>query len=93
MKNIYFDHNATTPVYPDVLIAMLPYFEGDFGNASSIHAFGRTAKVALDEARHKVADLLGCLPEEIVFTSGGTESDNLALKGTAWLKKNTKYPE
>jgi cysteine desulfurase len=88
MKRIYLDHNATTPMLPEVLEAMRPYFGEEFGNASSIHAFGRSAKGALDEARHKVTDLLGCLPEEIIFTSGGTEADNLAIKGTAWQKKD-----
>ena len=77
------DHSATTPVAPEVLEAMLPYFSDKFGNASSLHSFGLEAKEALEESREKVAKLLGANPEEIIFTSGGTESDNLALKGIA----------
>ncbi len=77
------DHSATTPVDPQVLQAMLPYFSERFGNASSLHSFGLEAKEALEEAREKVAALLGAKAGEIVFTSGGTESDNLALKGIA----------
>jgi cysteine desulfurase len=83
MKRIYMDHSATTPVAPEVLQAMLPYFSDKFGNASSLHSFGQEAKEALEESREKVAKLLGANPEEIIFTSGGTESDNLALKGIA----------
>lgn len=83
MKRIYMDHSATTPVAPEVLEAMLPYFTEMFGNASSLHSFGLEAKEALEESRSKVAALIGAQPEEIVFTSGGTESDNLALKGIA----------
>ncbi len=82
------DHSATTPVAAEVLQAMLPYFRDQFGNASSLHGFGREAKVALEQSREKVADLLGAGPEEIIFTSGGTESDNLALKGIA--RRNRK---
>lgn len=77
------DHSATTPVAPEVLEAMLPYFSEKFGNASSLHSFGLEAKEAQEESREKVAGLLGAKPEEIIFTSGGTESDNLALKGIA----------
>ena len=88
MKRIYMDHSATTPVAPEVLEAMLPYFSEKFGNASSLHSFGLEAKEALEESREKVAGLLGAKPEEIIFTSGGTESDNLALKGIA--RKNQK---
>lgn len=83
MTRIYMDHSATSPVAPEVLEAMLPYFSQKFGNASSLHSFGLEAKEALEEAREKVANLLGADPEEIIFTSGGTESDNLALKGIA----------
>jgi cysteine desulfurase len=83
MKRIYMDHSATTPLDPQVLQAMLPFFVEKFGNASSLHSFGLEAKEALEDSRERVAKLLGADPEEIVFTSGGTESDNLALKGTA----------
>ena len=82
------DHSATTPVAPEVLAAMLPYFGEKFGNASSLHRSGREAKEALEDSREKVAALLGARAEEIIFTSGGTESDNLALKGIA--RKNRK---
>ena len=81
------DHSATTPVAPEVLEAMLPYFSEKFGNASSLHSFGLEAKEALEDSREKVADLLGAQPEEIIFTSGGTESDNLALKGIGYRSK------
>ncbi len=82
-KVVYLDHSATTPVHPRVLEAMLPYFSERFGNASSIYGLAREARRAVDEARQKVADIIGAKPEEVVFTSGGTESDNLALKGVA----------
>ncbi|MFZ3050614.1 MAG: cysteine desulfurase NifS [Methanothrix sp.] len=88
MKRIYMDHSATTPVAPEVQAAMLPYFGEKFGNASSLHRSGREAKEALEDSREKVAALLGARAEEIIFTSGGTESDNLALKGIA--RKNQK---
>ena len=81
---IYLDHAATTPLRPEVLEAMLPYLTQHHGNPSSIHASGRRARQAIDEAREAIASLLGAKPREIVFTSGGTESDNLALKGAAW---------
>ena len=83
MRRVYLDHNASTPVHPDVLAAMLPYFAERFGNASSIHGFGREARDGIDAARETIATFLGVAPEEIVFTSGGTESDNLAVKGVA----------
>ena len=86
MKRIYLDHNATTPVHPKVLEVMKPYFSEEFGNASSLHGFGRAARAALENAREKIAELLKCSSEEIIFTSGGTESDNIAVKGTAWAK-------
>ncbi len=82
--DIYLDHAATTPVDPDVLAAMTPYFGDRFGNASSIYAAGREARAGLDWSRATIASLLGCPAREIVFTSGGTESDNLAIKGVAW---------
>ncbi len=88
MKRIYMDHSATTPVAAQVLQAMLPYLSDKFGNASSLHSFGLEAKEALEESREKVAKLLGARPEEIIFTSGGTESDNLALKGIARRNKD-----
>lgn len=78
---IYLDYNATTPVDARVLEAMLPYFEGEFGNASSIHSAGQHARAAVDRARESVAALIGASPAEVVFTSGGTEGDNLALFG------------
>src|SRR4029077_5482235 len=78
----YFDHNATTPVDPEVLEAMLPYLGQEFGNASSIHSAGQRARAAVEAARASVAALLGAKHSEIVFTSGGTEADNLAVLGT-----------
>lgn len=80
---IYLDYNATTPVAPEVLDAMLPALRDLWGNPSSDHAFGRRARQALDLARAQVASLLGCAPEELIFTSGGTESDNAAVIGVA----------
>ena len=77
----YFDHNATTPIAPDVLAALLPVLSESYGNASSIHQHGQRAKQLLETARRQLADRLGCSPKEIVFTSGGTESNNLALAG------------
>ena len=84
---IYLDHAATTPLRAEVLEAMLPYLTAEFGNPSSAHSFGRTARAALDEAHERVAARLGAEPREIVFTSGGTEANNLALKGAAWAGK------
>ena len=81
MKRIYLDNNATTEVSPEVLKAMLPYYNSVFGNPSSVHSFGQEAKAALDLARQQVANLLKVEPNEIVFTGGGTESDNLAIRG------------
>jgi cysteine desulfurase len=83
MRRVYLDHNASTPVHPEVLEAMLPYFAQAFGNPSSIHGFGREARDAVEAAREHIAGFLGVTPEEMVFTSGGTESDNLAVKGVA----------
>ena len=80
---VYLDHNATTPVAPEVLEAMLPYLRGEFGNPSSDHPIGRAARRAVEEARAQVAALVGAAADEIVFTSGGTESNNLAIFGTA----------
>ena len=81
MKRVYLDHNATTPVAPEVLAAMLPYFGEAYGNASSIHSFGQRARGAVEEAREAVAELLGASPSEIMFSSGGTESNNHAIFG------------
>ncbi len=81
MLRVYLDHNATTPVLPEVFEAMRPYFGERFGNASSIHHHGQETRAAVEDAREFVADLLGCSASEVVFTSGGTESDNLAVAG------------
>ncbi|MBC8283036.1 MAG: cysteine desulfurase [Nitrospinae bacterium] len=90
MEKIYLDHNATTPLHPEVLEAMLPAFRENFGNPSSVHSFGRSARVQLDEARDKVARLIGAHSSEIIFTSGGTEANNLALLGVALRDKGKK---
>jgi cysteine desulfurase len=82
-RRVYLDHNASTPVHPEVLTEMLPYFSERFGNPSSIHGFGREARAGLDTARERIARFLAVPVEEIVFTSGGTESDNFAVKGLA----------
>src|ERR1700733_14125646 len=81
MRRVYLDNNATTPVLPEVFEAMRPYFAEHFGNASSIHHHGQETRAAVERARESVAALLGCRPSEIVFTSGGTEADNLAISG------------
>lgn len=81
---IYLDHNATTPVLPEVLDAMLPYLRQDFGNPSSEHPLGRRARSAVERAREQVAALIECAPDEVFFTSGGTESNNIAILGTTW---------
>ncbi len=83
LQKIYLDHNATTPLAPEVLESMLPLYREGFGNPSSVHSEGRKARVRLDEAREQVAALIGAEPGEIVFTSGGTESDNFAISGVA----------
>ncbi len=83
MRKVYLDHAATTPVHPEVLEAMLPYFSGSFGNPSNLHDVGREAKNAVEEARAKTAALIGAKAEEIYFTSSGAESNNFALKGLA----------
>jgi cysteine desulfurase len=84
---VYLDHNASTPVHPEVLQAMLPYFGERFGNPSSVHGFGREAREGLETAREQVATFLKVSKDEIVFTSGGTESDNLGIKGVAAAKR------
>ena len=88
MKRIYLDYAATTPMYPEVVKAMLPYFTEAFGNPSSIYSYGQEAKGALEEARDKVAALIGAGSEEVVFTGGGTEADNFALKGVAYANES-----
>ncbi|MBT5968738.1 MAG: cysteine desulfurase [Nitrospina sp.] len=89
MHKIYLDHNSTTPVLKDVLDVMLPFYKDSFGNPSSIHSEGRAARVCLDEAREQVAELIGARSSEIVFTSGGSESNNFAILGVA-LALNSK---
>jgi len=88
MRRIYLDYAATTPTHPEVVKAMLPYFTEVFGNPSSIYSCGQEAKGVLEESRARVADLIGAQDEEIVFTSGGTEADNFALKGVAYANEN-----
>ena len=94
MERFYFDHNSTTPVAPAVIDAMLPVLRDGFGNASSIHQPGQQAKQALERARRETAAFLGCSPKEVVFTSGGTESDNLAILGIAGhiVTSNIEHP-
>lgn len=87
MRKIYFDHSATTPVHPAVAEEMIRYITGNFGNPSSVHSFGREARKAVEEAREKVARGIGAKPEEIVFTAGGTESDNMAVRGAAYANR------
>jgi len=92
MKRIYLDHSATTPVDLEVANLMMTYYTEKYGNPSSVHSFGREAKQALEEARRQVAELIGATPQEITFTSGGTEADNLAILGTAEaLRKKGKH--
>jgi cysteine desulfurase len=90
MKRIYLDHNATTPIRPEVLTAMLPYLTGEYGNASSIHAFGQNAREAVEHARSSVAALLGARAADIMFTGGGTESDNHAILGAVAAAPGTR---
>ena len=88
MKRIYLDYAATTPTDPEVAKTMLPYLTDIFGNPSSNHSFGLEAREAIEKARGKIAASIGARSDEIVFTSGGTEADNLALKGIAFSKKS-----
>ena len=88
MRRIYLDHAATTPMHPEVVKAMLPYFTDAFGNPSTIYSYGQEAKGAIEEARAKVAEFIGARGEEIIFTSGGTEADNFALKGVAYANEH-----
>ncbi|NIR42757.1 MAG: aminotransferase class V-fold PLP-dependent enzyme [Gemmatimonadetes bacterium] len=88
-RHVYFDHNATTPLDPEVLEAMLPFLESEFGNPSSIHSRGGEAKDAVEAARRKVAQALGCTARRVVFTGGGSEGDNLAIKGVALARRET----
>jgi len=90
MKKLYMDHGSTTPVDKEVMDVMLPYFNKIYGNASSIHEFGRDSYDAVEESRAKVAEILGASADEIIFTAGGTESDNLAIKGVAYRNKNKR---
>lgn len=88
MRKIYFDYAATTPTDPEVVEAMIPYFTDKYGNPSSIHSFGQEGRAAIMSVREKVASLLGADPEELIFTSGGTESDNFAIKGVAYANEH-----
>ena len=85
-QRVYLDFAASTPVDPEVLQAMLPYFQEHFGNPSSVHFFGQQAEAAIEAARRTIAAGLGCPPRDLIFTSGGSESDNLALRGTRVLR-------
>ena len=90
MRKVYLDNNATTPIDPEVFEAMSPYLKDYFGNPSSAHQFGRSVKADMDEAREKIAELLNASPSEIIFCSGGSESDNIAVKGVALSNLNGK---
>nr|WP_243687131.1 aminotransferase class V-fold PLP-dependent enzyme [Methanobacterium formicicum] len=87
-KQVYLDHSATSPLDPEVWNAMEPYFSDSFGNASTLYSLGRKARTAMEKAREQVASLIGAQPTEIYFTSGGTESDNIAIKGASRHRKN-----
>src|SRR6059036_2008741 len=87
-RHVYLDHNASTPIHPEVVAEMLPYFSEYFGNPSSVHAFGREARDGMEAAREHIAGFLKVTKDEVVFTSGGTESDNLAIKGVAAAKRS-----
>ena len=87
MRYIYLDHNATTPVHPDVLEAMLPFQREAFGNPSSVHQFGRRARVAVDDARDAAAEVLGAPSSSVIFCSGGTEANNTIINGVAQARR------
>ena len=93
MKKIYLDNAATTPVRKEVIKEMLPYLDKKFGNASSLHSFGREARDAIEQSRQKIAKIINAEPEEIIFTSGGTESDNMAIKEIAFVNRNQNKNE
>ncbi len=84
-RTVYLDHSASTPCDPRVVEAMMPYFSEVYGNSSSSHSFGRKAEIAIDNARETLARVLNCKPNEVIFTSGGSESDNLAVRGAGWM--------
>lgn len=90
MNRIYLDYAATTPLHPQVLNVMLPYFSTEFGNPSSVHRYGQRADNAVETAREMIAALIGCQPHEVIFTSCGSESDNLALRGAAWAAREQR---
>jgi len=90
MKKIYLDHAATTPTHPEVVAAMLPYFTDAFGNPSSIHSLGQESRAAVEESREQIARLIGAQSEEIIFTSGGTEADNYAIKGVTYANRHKR---
>lgn len=90
MKKVYLDHAATSPIKPEVFKAIKPYLQDKFGNPSSIHSFGQEARKAIDEAREKLAQFFNCQPGEVIFTSGGTEADNLAILGVVFKSKIKK---
>ncbi len=91
-REVYLDYSASTPVDPRVVEAMMPYFTEVYGNPSSAHNWGRQAERAIEKARATIAAILNCRPEEIVFTSGGSESDNLALRGAGWMARQRGEP-
>src|SRR3990172_1380454 len=88
--SIYLDYAASTPLDERVLEAMLPYFSQDFGNSSSVHIYGQRAEAAVEAARQTIADIVNAHPDEIIFTSGGSESDNLALRGVALASREER---
>ncbi|MCB0833288.1 MAG: cysteine desulfurase [Bacteroidetes bacterium] len=90
MKKIYLDHSATTPVDPEVVDAMLPYLREEFGNPSSAHGYGRSAKIAMETSREKIAALINARPSEIVFTGSGSEADNMAILGAAFTSTSSR---